>query len=110
MVDIKTHTGDIARIINLSEVETSEALQTASICETIKVRIHNLTPNRGPVSIPVRFENPINTTAIERLEEIAKYGIATKQEYRAMETIHRIMSDKIHIFTRSELEAMKNTF
>ena len=100
----------IAQVINISEVETSKALQTAGLCEKVKIRIHNLTPNRGPVNIPVRLENPINTTAIEKLEEIAKYGLATKEELRAVNTIHRIMSEKIHIFTRSELEDMRKEY
>lgn len=109
MIHTNTNMIGIGQIVNISGLETTKALQTASLCESIKVKIHNLTQNRGPISIPVRFENPINTTAIERLEEIAKYGLATKEEFRAMEKIHKIMSEKIHIFTRSELESMRNT-
>lgn len=93
MVDIKTHTSEIGRIINLSEVETSEALQTASLCETIKVRIHNLTPSQGPVTIPVRYTREDSyMLPIGYLEDVVRIQRATKVEFRILREIYNLLN------------------
>ncbi len=78
------------RIINLSGVPTVDAIEASLLCETIKIKIHNLTAS-GPINIPVRIDSPFNTAPIEALEEIARFGMATKMEFRAMMKICRIL-------------------
>jgi len=78
-------------MINISEVDTSEALQTASLCETIKVKIHNLTPNQWPVTIPVRYCDDVYMLPIGYLEDVVKIGIATKAEFRLLKMICDIL-------------------
>ncbi len=78
------------RIINLSDVPTGDAIEASMLCETIKIKVHNLTAS-GPLTIPVRIDSPFNTAPIELLEEIARFGMATKMEFRAMMKICRIL-------------------
>ena len=99
------------RIVNISGMETSEAIESAKLCETVRIRVRNLTP-RGRVSIPVRIEKQRsqNSLVIDIIEEIARYGISTPEQFEKIEEIHNIMTDNIHIFTRAEIESMKKNF
>lgn len=91
MKDINTNTLGLGQTINLSEVDTSEALQTASLCEKIKVRIHNITPNRGPLDIPVRYRDDAYMLPIGYLEDVVNVGLATKAEFRLLKMMCDIL-------------------
>ena len=82
---------EIGRIINISGVETSEALQTAILCETIKIKIHNVSSNRGPVTIPVRYANDAYMFPIGYLEDVVNIGLATKSEFRLLKMMCDIL-------------------
>lgn len=81
-------------IMNLTDTPTAEALQIASLCETVKIAIVDLTPEvRGMVyQIPVRFlDEPSMETPIAFLEEVVESGLATKAEFRYLRKIQKIL-------------------
>ena len=88
------HSFDIAqgseRIINLSSVSTEEALTAAKLSESVKIKIVNLTPSSGPVTIPVRMVEPF-IFPIDFLEEVVENGIATKYEFRLLSRLCKIL-------------------
>jgi hypothetical protein len=66
-----------SQIVNISSVDTQEALTAAALCQSVKIKIENLTP-RGKVSIPVRyedkgFETPASALSVESLQEIVDF-------------------------------------
>lgn len=92
MKNTNTNTTIHGRIINLTEVETSEALQTASLCETIKIKVHNLTPNNGPITIPVRYtKEDAYILPIGYLEDVMKIWKATKAEFRLLKMMCNLL-------------------
>lgn len=81
-------------ILNLSETPTAEALAIASLCETVKIKIVDLTPEvRGIVyQIPVRFiAEQSMETPIAFLEDVVNNGLASKAEFRYLKKIQKIL-------------------
>ena len=86
-------TADTCQILNLSSQYTMHALKSAALCETVKIKIENLTPSSGPVNIPIRYiDNPSASMAVETLEEIVGFGLATKTEFRTLKKIYDILN------------------
>lgn len=77
------------QIINLSDVSTKKAIETAKLCETVKIKIENLTPNRGPVSIPVRIIEP--TEPILYIERLIKKVEVTPEEFIFLRELFQVL-------------------
>ena len=70
-------------IINLSENSTEESIELSSLCETIKIKVINLTPS-WKINIPVRFcenyfdfqkmeeklQKKVSLDTLEKIEEL----------------------------------------
>lgn len=98
--DMKTNTdlttGNSPAIINLTDVPTAVAIQTASTSERVRITIENLTPNRGPIAIPVRIvedipKMPRYSDVMESLSRIATIDTATPREFLALALICEIL-------------------
>jgi len=88
---IDTLGAGLAPVLNLSDVPTSEALSAAALCESVKIKITNLTPSSGPVVVPVRFVYEPELLPIDYLEDVVRAGIATKSEFRVLRKICAIL-------------------
>jgi len=84
-----------SEVLNLSPTPTSEAIAIASLCETVKIAIVDLTPEvRGQVyQIPVRFvDEPSMEAPIGFLEEVVDSGLATKAEFRYLRKLCKFLA------------------
>lgn len=73
------------RVIYLAEVSESE-----SLAENIRVKI-DVICGGGVVEVPVRIIEPISNN-ISALEQVVSFGLATKQEFRALKRIANILN------------------
>ena len=74
-------------IINLSDVPTSDALDSSALCESVRVKITNITPSRGAVTLPVRYTDRPVSIPIDFLEDVVSCRIATKNEFRLLKRL-----------------------
>lgn len=88
---IDTLGAGLAPVLNLSGESTEVALAAAALCESVKIKVLDLTPSRGPVVVPVRFVNEPELLPIDYLEDVVRAGIATKAEFRVLRKICAIL-------------------
>lgn len=81
----------LAPVLNLSGEDTSAVLSAAALCETVRVKITDLTPSHGPVVVPVRFIYEPELLPVDYLEEVVRHGLATKNEFRVLRKICAIL-------------------
>lgn len=81
-------------VLNLSTTTTAESFEIASLCETVKIAIVDLTPEvRGQVyQIPVRLIDEASMeTPIALLEDFVNNGLASKAEFRYLRKIMKLL-------------------
>lgn len=92
---IDTISTGLAPVLNLSDSSTAGTLAMATLCETVKIAILDLTPEvRGQVyQIPVNFiDEPSMEAPIGFLEEVVNSGTATKAEFRYLRKLCKFLS------------------
>lgn len=85
----------IAPVVNLTAEPTEVALAAAALCESVRIKIMNLTPSRGPVVVPVRIVEEPELLPIDYLEDVVHHGLATKAEFRVLRKICAILDSAL---------------
>jgi hypothetical protein len=79
-------------VTNLSDISTEKSLEVASLCESVKISVTNLTPCCSAVTIPVRVNDCVSVLPIEYLEEVVCYGVASKKEFRYLRKLCALLN------------------